>query len=1521
MTNIDFSKIRNHDGSQDNGFEELVCQLAHLTSPDNADYFVRKEGAGGDAGVECYWKLKDGSEHAWQAKYFVGPITGGQWNQISKSVETALNKHPNLTKYYVCLPRDWTDSRKTGQGGEPVNSAWDKWKEHVMKWEKLAQENGMDVEFDYWCKHEISQMLQTDNPHFAGRALYWFNAPVIQNDSLKKIALNTRESLGERFTPEYHLDLPIVRQIDGLGLTPDWKNNLEQQRKKCADLLEQFTKYILTKVKDQTSQDSWNQLGKIINELYEQFSLHISKGDFHNSHIKIHEICSEAVRQAQECNEYLYHQRRQAKEESIKTELRDLSREMSIFMNKLGDVGSFLRSKSVASCSSKAAILLGEAGIGKSHLLCDISLKRIEESLPTLFILGQHYSGGNPLNYILESLDLSENSYRQVLGALDAAGEANSTRTLIVIDAINEGTFNHEWYDNISRFLSELSDYPNLSIILSCRTTYVNYLLPEELPETRMTQIHHNGFRGYEHRAASKYLAKQGISKPSAPITSPEFSNPLFLKTCCKALKENGFSSFPKGLNGVGKLFSFYLENFNKIINRKKKYFSGEKVVNNAIDEFVKVLFPDSLSGISVPEARRLIDSVDPKPNHGENLMDLLIDEGLLSFDIVPGSEGSSKGREVIRFTYERFSDHFVAQYILDHCVNEENIKACFAEDQVVGKMLSDGSFYRFGGIIEALGIYIPERFGCEFIDFIPTETFDYDWLFEKTFSEGLLWRSPESFTERTVELLNKIPRAIGFHNDAIDILLSLSSEPGHPWNADFLDRNLMDKSLSERDALWSTHIAVSDSEEDETQDQAESIVRTLIDWSLSVNLNDVDIERIRLISMTLMWMTTTSNRKVRDQSTKSLSRILSYSPKLIPSFIEKYNDDFNDPYLLERLYAAIYGAVCNIENDEVVKEIAESVFDNVFKDGLPYPHILMRDYARGIMEFAYARGLLTSNANPEVFRPPYNSEWPIDNPSNKEIDKLVGDEFSSIKSSVMGFIGDFGKYTMSCVHDWSPTPLSEEQPESSYEIHLRFAEILPDQLKDRYLLLINKKIEEKRNDFDLENFLDNIKIWGEEEETTTEQRQEKDEWEALKEKIKDVLDDEQKEYFRWVSNLSVNDRPAAFSRKWAQRWVCKRAHELGWDRDLFENFERMYAKDFDRQPKRIERIGKKYQWIAFHELLAKMSDNLHWIDRGYSDVDDSKFWGPWQIHLRDVDPTLCQRKTGASDWDESKGVWWQPYIFPFVDDDLDQVKSWLWDRTIIPPFPKLLKRTNPINNKNWTVLRGFSKSTKDPAKDKDTIPSQDGWFRINTCIVKKEDVVTLKEKLKGENLCDPDILSPWSSRHQAFLREYPWHPSYKEMVDWIEPHSEANLRNIINVKHLIPTNQYEWESGSTDNSIDETISLYLPNKQFVSDLGLNLKPYSSNLWLDMEGSTAFIDPSVNETGPSYGLIRSDLLDQWLEKNNLQIVWLVGGEKQLFTYMADKFYGRLVYSGLYTVSNDNIDGEMWFIEEPGREED
>ena len=182
MQNIDFSRIQSYDGSQNKGFEEMVCQLAKLSKPENAKEFIRKEGAGGDAGVECYWKLQDGSEHAWQAKYFLSPLRTSQWRQISRSVESALSKHPALTKYYICLPRDRGDSRRSSKKRKEITSEFDKWNQHVQKWKAMAAKKSMQVEFEYWGAHEILLMLQRGTDDFAGIAKSWIGTPIHSTD-------------------------------------------------------------------------------------------------------------------------------------------------------------------------------------------------------------------------------------------------------------------------------------------------------------------------------------------------------------------------------------------------------------------------------------------------------------------------------------------------------------------------------------------------------------------------------------------------------------------------------------------------------------------------------------------------------------------------------------------------------------------------------------------------------------------------------------------------------------------------------------------------------------------------------------------------------------------------------------------------------------------------------------------------------------------------------------------------------------------------------------------------------------------------------------------------------------------------------------------------------------------------------------------------------------------------------------------------------------------------------------------
>jgi len=1400
---IDFSKIQTHSGSQQGGFEELVCQLAHLERPDDADYFFRKHGAGGDAGIECYWRMKDGSEHAWQAKYFLGRVKPSHWQQITDSIKSALDKHPNLTKYYICLPQDRTDVRRNGRRGSKGNTMRDSWNERVQQWKNLAASKEMDVEFEYWGKHEICMRLQKDDPNYSGRRLYWFGEPVFRKENFRRIAKKSRVSLGSRFTPELNLELPIAKHFDGIGKTPAWRKHLSSY----AENLSSGTRYVHNE--HLQNMEEWIILKDGIAQLKEMLFQNMKKQLFIERLKPLKELVSEVEARVSACSAPLWIT------EDGKDEHRSARLELHRISVPIRELSEFLSGSTIDAASSRAMLLYGEAGVGKSHLLCDVSMKRLGESLPTVFLLGQHYSGGNPLQFISDSLDMRNFSHGQILGALDAAGEAHNTNAMIIIDAINEGSHSKDWYNHLSRLLSEVSAYPNISLVLSCRDTYIDHLVPKDISEDWLIRVAHRGFRGFEHRAAARYLSEQGIPKPSAPILSPEFSNPLFLKTCAQAIKNRGILEFPKGLSGLLNIFDFYIESVAENINRRKEYISGESVVQDSIKEFSSILFPNYLSGVPMAQARKLFSKIDPNSHIGRPLLDELILEGVLSKDIDYARGENSRGNPIIRFSYERFSDILVARNLMEKNVINGDIRSTLTGQNPLASIFTDREFYNpysMGGIVEALSLCIAEEFKTELADFVSDE-----FSFNRIFTNTLVHRSPKSITDRTTELLSRVQDWYRFSNPVLDILLSVSTEPEHPWNVDFLHGNLIRWKQPIRDSRWSVHVATSDYEEYE--DDPETAIRSLINWALSAEIDSVDSERVRLCAMTLIWFTTTPNRKTRDQATKAAARILSHFPGHFTGILDRFHK-VDDLYLLERLYAIGFGVVTNAKNPEIVREISARVYRYVFDMEMPIPHILLRDYARETLEFAKFNNLLPVGISPETFRPPYKSEWPLDNPSGEEIESLDGGSYiGMIKASVTRGLMDFGRYTMGDVRRWSPTPLSEENPEMERRIH-------------------------------------------------------------------------------------GGSSYAEFDQEWAQRWVCKRAIELGQGTDFSAFDERCSEVRFRTNQNHVERMGKKYQWIAYHEFLAHLSDNVHFIGGRVDDGRIRKYSGPWQVAIRDIDPSMWLRK--SRELREGQAAWWQPHKFQFAGSDIEQQKEWVHSRSDIPNFHEILELKDPkLPHKSWIALRGDDSQDKKPVSNGDNNLTQTGWFRINSIIVEEDNYDEFIDLAKSADLQHPDIVHGSDLRY-IFIREYPWHEILTNMTTWINPENEFNSRWIS--RYHNPALRYMWECGHSDFSEIEGISIYLPSKFLIDNLKLSHSKEQVGVWLNEDGELVYLDPSVDLGANSYGLIDMPLLVSLLKKMNLRLIFLIGGEKIIMDLEgAPGQYYNILYHAIYSMKDEKIE--------------
>lgn len=1531
MTNINFLSIRSHNGSQAGGFEELVCQIAHLRRPEGAARFVRKEGAGGDAGVECYWILNDHTEICWQAKYFMGQMNASRWSQLDKSFATALDRHPNLTKYVICLPIDKPDSRSK-RAGKQVVTTEDEWQRHVAEWRCKAEKLSRSVEFEFWGKHEFLSFLTTQDPQYSGKMLYWFDSAVLTTHSLNRTVTKAKDILERRYDCEFHVDLPIAGILDGLCLNDQWRNDLEDRLRRLERCWESFFRKLLEQQPELLN-------GKKVEELKDRYSeVHRVLLDEVDQRLALFDV--QRVQALVDDVSELCNSIRDGIYSAAWQSERDRDYTLWSFQNFFGELevlSRFLKTKRVKAAETRTALVYGEAGIGKSHLLCDICLRRSEMDLPTILLLGSQYQGGNPIELIQDALDLKQYRMQEVLGAIDAAAEASGSRALIAIDAINEGNHIEGWQSQVSSFLSDVTKFPHIAVLLSCRSTYLRYILPHEsvLGEDRLVRIEHPGFRGHEHRAAERYLSQQGIAKPSVPILAPEFTNPLFLKTCCRALKASQQTTFPKGFNGITRLFRFYVQSIEETIAIQKHYTPEERIVESALLGFVSEIFPGRLFGMPKGEARKFINALDPNPNRDDTLFDTLLHEGVLSEDI--SYEANERGDAIVRFTFERFSDHFVAQQITES-VDSDSLDTIFGSDEPLGHVIREyGGFSSHAGIFEMLALTIAEKYGRELVDLLPGNARVAKSDSDEVFRNSVVWRAPDSFSDRTLELLNQQEGWYGTLDPALDILLKVSTEPGHPWNAELLHRYLLDKEIAERDQFWSTQLALDfGSEED---DGYESTIRTLIEWAGFGNLEETEEERIRLCSITLLWFLTTSNRKVRDRSTKALVRMLSCFPSLLPELLQEFYS-INDLYVVERLYAVAYGVICNTTDPQIVTRIATLVFELVFKDGSPLPHILLRDYARGILEFALHKDLLSDDVDIQRFRPPYKSEWPIENPTAEEIETIVGDEQNKwIVDSVSGPLGDFGSYTMSCIHDWSPTPLTEPVPETSYDLKRQFAEThLQGEVLRQFLeeiepsaserginlnasIDLRKKllgVDSENGTQDSENLswddgLNQVRLSNEEE------RKREEEFEKT---VIAQIGDSQREHYRWLSGLRGGG-PAQFSRKWAQRWVCKRAYEFGWTDERFSSYDGSSQVRFSRYRgnQEMERIGKKYQWLALFEVLARMSDNVHWIAPDYDDAEDKSYSGPWQIRMRDIDPTSRIRKNVGRFSDPGRvNTWWQPYDFPLGDiTDLPAQIDYLWDEQRLPEFQDFLQVEDPVEKSKWTVLRGFWKEDQRERFPTPNFARLDCWFRINSILVCKEAIGLAVEKFRARMLSEPSIIDVPSTDLQGFLGEYPWHPVYNRISGWQNTDSFGNSNLPM---YLCPVSEYEWEVGGPvgDFSLDSSLSFYLPAKELVEDMSLKRNGRGDGSWRNDDGEI-FKDPSLMESGPSYALIRSQHYDEWLNKKGLATLWLIGGEKQLFSHDSSKFYGRLTYSTMYILVDGMLSGgSLWCSRTEPRDE-
>ena len=335
------------------------------------------------------------------------------------------------------------------------------------------------------------------------------------------------------------------------------------------------------------------------------------------------------------------------------------------------------------------------------------------------------------------------------------------------------------------------------------------------------------------------------------------------------------------------------------------------------------------------------------------------------------------------------------------------------------------------------------------------------------------------------------------------------------------------------------------------------------------------------------------------------------------------------------------------------------------------------------------------------LIRPPYKSNWP-DIPSEDEIESLApnrgkgaraeGDlEWSRnrIHNSVMdSILNDFGRYVIGSESesDWLSLRLDEEPWLSSNQR----TEILLAKLSqsEREAYKEFKKVKNKA----LSSF-PFFRIIGADESDheftlEIEDDRQKERLEESRQLLISALTEEHRLELKSIDQAKSDGSPR-FDVRAIQRYVLWRVSDLGWTIDRFGEFDRFYIGDHGRAANKPERMGKKYQWIAFHEILAYISDYFQYRKRDFIEEGERQYEGPWQESRRDIDPSLTLRSTpGGTSWGPHEPAWWGEELYEAWCDDISH-SEWLADTQDMPDIGQLLEVVNPKDGSHWLNVNG----------------------------------------------------------------------------------------------------------------------------------------------------------------------------------------------------------------------------------------
>ncbi|WP_421779611.1 NACHT domain-containing protein [Kiloniella litopenaei] len=1070
--------------------------------------------------------------------------------------------------------------------------------------------------------------------------------------------------------------------------------------------------------------------------------------------------------------------------------------------------------------------VLADAGGGKTHLAAELSSEQENRPAGILLHGRNFYRGQNQHDLARQFLvnGTPLDSMEKMLASLDAAAKRARCILPLVIDGLNEAENPKEWKDTLSYIQASVINYPNVLVICTLRTgEYKRPYLSRHETETRET-----------------------FAVQSLPDDIWQFE--------CEGFGEDVHDA-------IGKYFEYYkiaCENGVEIpagfLNHPLNLRIFCDVINPKREEVVEInYFPASLAHLFDEYLQNTCNRIATMKNFNYSSQD--IKNAIYQFGI---SLWESKGREIDEKSYR--------DLISDSARNwNKSVINLFAQEGIIfrnpaqepGKYVITPVYDALGGHIIAdalLKKYSQDRsfewlntpsvfsnFGGE-----SSHSLAYD-IFKslvalvpsRMYGEQLWKNVPEPYKQRALLHASEL-NAEHLDKETVDELASLINKKSekvrnifsrlwltkgalkHPLNADFLDSVLWNMSVDERDLSWTEWVRHEQRRDKKGLIPELSLLEAKWKCDRTYRSNS---DRLR--AQAIKWLLTSTDHPLRNTATKALYWYGRGDPEfLFNETIKSFK--INDPYIPERMLAASYGVGMSLSaqlpnnpsfTSGTLLKFAGSVFDIMFKDTAKYytTHYFMRDFASKIIELAQYH-------NPNFFSD------------------------SDIKRTVPPFSVDIAK-------NWEERYFLEEAGISNHianvfnfilgkKLHRKLDELLPEKWKDKAM---SKRISlRKQSPFlmDFENYTIGRLV--------PDRRN---------------YDYDHKEYQKVRAQL---------------QW---RVEQLGWSHEKFGKIEEAIQnwQGFERRTSeklKTDRYGKKYSWIAYYEMYGLLKD------KGIIDEYDWR-----RLDTQNVDPSF------------SEPLLPQTLIKTnFLGDDKTTTPTWIKDDDLpdMEPYLKLQK----IGSKKgpWIALDGY-------------INQENKDLKRETSLLIRSFIVPTKEKDEILNFLNKqDISGGWLPEKfnfpQTFFAEIPWSSAFpcnstydlsfviKETIITRQRPKVEIVRNDQSISFITHDEMEEYEDverkyktfkvimpvcnleqNVTDNEVGHVSSL---TKKLTANMELIGQPQSFDLHTK-NGKTAsqYIVHNEKEYKNNHSVyyLREDVLDSFMKKNEMSLIWVILGEK------------------------------------------